>query len=165
MAAPSDGEDRVRPELAELIAARYPDRTVHVVGDAAYVGKRLADVDGRISWTSRLKVTSVLHELPPRPGARVDPAPAGPARLGTPADVAALATSGNTWRTTQVRRYGRTDTVEITELVCSGTDRFGAEPCVSFWCATTNLGPAIVTTVVMGFRWSPPISNRPRKIW
>jgi hypothetical protein len=28
-------------ELAELIAARYPDRTVQVVGDAAYVGERL----------------------------------------------------------------------------------------------------------------------------
>ena len=52
-------------ELAELIAARYPDRTVHVVGDAAYVGERLRDLDGRITWTSRLKVTSVLHELPP----------------------------------------------------------------------------------------------------
>jgi hypothetical protein len=32
-----------------VIAARYPDRTVHVVGDAAYVGDRLRDVDGRIS--------------------------------------------------------------------------------------------------------------------
>ena len=51
-------------ELAELIAARYPDRTVHVVGDAAYVGERLRDVNDRITWTSRLKVTSVLHELP-----------------------------------------------------------------------------------------------------
>jgi hypothetical protein len=38
-----------------------------VVGDAAYVGERLRNVDGRISWTSRLKVTSVLHELPPPP--------------------------------------------------------------------------------------------------
>jgi hypothetical protein len=27
-------------QLAELIATRYPDRTVHVVGDAAYVGER-----------------------------------------------------------------------------------------------------------------------------
>jgi DDE superfamily endonuclease len=43
-------------ELAELIAARYPDRTVHVVGDAAYVGERLHDVNGRITRTSRLKV-------------------------------------------------------------------------------------------------------------
>jgi hypothetical protein len=28
-------------QLAELIAARYADRTVHVVGDAAYVGEHL----------------------------------------------------------------------------------------------------------------------------
>ena len=51
-------------ELAELIAARYPDRHVHVVGDAAYVGERLRNLQTRITWTSRLKVTSVLHELP-----------------------------------------------------------------------------------------------------
>jgi hypothetical protein len=38
-------------QLAELIAARYPDRTVHVVGDAAYVCERLRDVDDL--WGSR----------------------------------------------------------------------------------------------------------------
>jgi DDE superfamily endonuclease len=104
--------------LAELIAARYPDRIVHVVGDAAYVGERLRDVDERITWTSRLKVTSVLHELPPpRTGRSGRPRTRG-ARVGTPADVAALARTTNTWRTTQVRRYGRTDTVQITERVC-----------------------------------------------
>ena len=32
--------------------------------------------------------------------------------------LAALATTTNTWRATQVRRYGRTDTVQITERVC-----------------------------------------------
>jgi Helix-turn-helix of DDE superfamily endonuclease len=42
----------------------------------------------------------------------------GGARLGTPADIAALARTTNTWRSTQVRRYGRTDTVQITERVC-----------------------------------------------
>src|ERR1700750_710191 len=47
-------------ELAELIAARYPDHTVHVVGDAAYVGERLRDVDDRISWTRRFEGTWVL---------------------------------------------------------------------------------------------------------
>ena len=52
-------------QLVELIAAGYPDRTVHVVGDAAYVGEHLRNLGGRITWTSRLKVTSVLHELPP----------------------------------------------------------------------------------------------------
>src|SRR5215210_6205067 len=34
-------------ELAELIAARYPDRIVHVVGDAAYVGERLRNLQNR----------------------------------------------------------------------------------------------------------------------
>ena len=105
-------------ELAELIAARYPDRTVHVVGDAAYVGERLRNLDGRITWTSRLKVTSVLHELPPpRTGRSGRPRTRG-ARLGTPTDLAASATAGARWRDTRVRRYGRTDTVQITELVC-----------------------------------------------
>jgi len=105
-------------ELAELIVARYPDRTVHVVGDAAYVGERLRDVDDRITWTSRLKVTSVLHELPPpRTGRSGRPRTRGP-RLGTPTDLAAAATAGARWHNTRVRRYGRTDTVQITERVC-----------------------------------------------
>ena len=105
-------------ELAELIAARYPHRVVHVVGDAAYVGERLRNLDGRITWTSRLKVTSVLHELPPpRTGRSGRPRTRG-ARLGTPTDLAANATAGARWRDTRVRRYGRTDTVQITEITC-----------------------------------------------
>src|SRR6188472_1835605 len=105
-------------ELAELIATRYPDRTVHVVGDAAYVGEYLRNLEGRITRTSRLKVTSVLHELPPpRTGRSGRPRTRG-ARLGTPTAVAACATAGARWRTTRVRRYGRTDAVQITELSC-----------------------------------------------
>src|SRR4029434_3700454 len=62
--------------------------------------------------------TSVLHELPPpRTGRSGRPRTRG-TRLGTPADLAALATTTNTWSTTQVRRYGRTDTVQITEITC-----------------------------------------------
>ena len=50
---------------------------------------------------------------PPRTGRSGRPRTKG-ARLGTPADLAATAT----WRPAQVRRYGRTDTVQITELTC-----------------------------------------------
>ena len=101
-------------EMAELIAARHPDRTVHVVGDAAYVGEHLRGLDTHITWTSRLKVTSVLHELaPPHNGKMGRPRTKG-ARLGTPTDLATTAT----WRTTQVRRYGRTDTMHIAEVTC-----------------------------------------------
>ena len=67
---------------------------------------------------ARLKVTSVLHELPPpRTGRSGRPRTRG-ARLGTPADVATLARRANTWRTTRVRRYGRTDSVQISERFC-----------------------------------------------
>ena len=105
-------------EMAELIAARYPERRVHVVGDAAYVGEHLRGLEGQITWTSRLKVTSVLHELPPpRTGRSGRPRTRG-ARLGTATDVAAIATAQATWRDARVRRYGRTDAVQITEVVC-----------------------------------------------
>jgi hypothetical protein len=101
-------------EMAELIAARHPDRTVHVVGDAAYVGEHLRGLGDQLTWTSRLKVTSVLHALaPPRTGKSERPRTRGE-RLGTPADLARTAA----WRTVQVRRYGRTDTVQIAEIIC-----------------------------------------------
>ena len=111
-------------EMAELIAARHPDRRVHVVGDAAYVGEHLRGLATQITWTSRLKVTSVLHELPPpRTGRSGRPRTKG-ARLGTPTDIAATAT----WRTTQVRRYGRTDTVHIAEVICLWYGSFHSQP-------------------------------------
>jgi hypothetical protein len=101
-------------EMVEAIAGRHPDREVHAVGDAAYVGEHLRGLSRQITWTSRLKVTSVLHELaPPRTGQSGRPRTKG-ARLGTPANLAATAT----WRTTKVRRYARTDTVQITDIVC-----------------------------------------------
>jgi hypothetical protein len=100
-------------EMVELIAGRHPDREVHAVGDAAYVGEHLRGLSRQVTWTSRLKVTSVLHELAPsRTGQSGRPRKG--ARLGTPADLAATAR----WRTTQVRRYARTDTVQIAEVIC-----------------------------------------------
>jgi hypothetical protein len=95
--------------MAELIAARHPDRIVHVVGDAAYVGEHLRGLGTQITWTSRLKVTSVLHELAPPPTGKSGRPRTKGARIGTPTDLAARAT----WRNTRVRRYGRTDTVHI----------------------------------------------------
>ena len=99
-------------ELAELIAARYPDRIVLVVGDAAYVGERLRTLDDRITWTSRLKLASVLHQLPPPRTTRSGRPRSRGARLGTPTDLAASVTAEARWRATRVRRYGRTDTVQ-----------------------------------------------------
>jgi hypothetical protein len=67
-------------QVAELIAARYPDRTVHVVGDAAYVRERVREVDVGSAGPAGVKVTSVLHELPPHRTLRAAPHPRRPNR-------------------------------------------------------------------------------------
>jgi hypothetical protein len=93
------------------------------VGDAAYVGEQLRGRSPQVTWTSRLKVTSVLHELaPPRTGRSGRPRTKG-ARLGTPADLAAPAT----WRTTKVRRSARTDTVHLAEVICRWDGSFHSQ--------------------------------------
>ncbi len=100
--------------MVERIATRYPDRAVHVVGDAAYISEQLRELGDTITWTSRLKVTSVLHQAPPpRTGKVGRPKTKGP-RLGTPSDLAKTAT----WRNAVVHRYGRTDAAQIAEIVC-----------------------------------------------
>jgi hypothetical protein len=110
-------------EMVEAIAARHTDRLVHAVGDAAYVGEHLRGLDPQITWTARLKVTSVLHGLaPPRTGQSGRPRTKG-ARLGTPTDLAATAS----WRISQARRYGRVDTVQIAEIVCLWYGSFHAQ--------------------------------------
>jgi hypothetical protein len=63
---PHTGKIAHARQLAELIATRYPDRRVHVVGDAAYVGERLRDVDGRITWTDRALIATLTRLLPVR---------------------------------------------------------------------------------------------------
>ena len=152
-------------ELAELLAARYPDRIVHVVGDAAYVGERLRSLQDRITWTSRLKVTSVLHELPHRgPGAPGDRAPAAPGWAPRPISPPSPKPRTPGAPPGSVGTAAPTPCRSPNGSAC-GTARFAAEPCASFWCATTSPGLAAVTIAVMGCPWSPPISSHPRKIW
>ena len=140
-------------ELAELIAARYPDRIVHVVGDAAYVGEHLRLLDSRISWTSRLKVTSVLHELPPpRTGRSGRPRTRGP-RLGTPTDLATSATAGARCATPGSVVTDAPTPCRSPNWSACGTGHSAAEPCASFWCATISLALATVTIAAMDSRW------------
>jgi hypothetical protein len=107
-------------QMVEAIAGRHPDRVVHAVGNAAYVGEHLRGLDPRITWMSRLKVTSVLHHPPPPPTGRSGRARTRGARLATPGDLAAT----GVWRTTRMRRYGRTDTVQVTQVECLWYGRF-----------------------------------------
>jgi DDE superfamily endonuclease len=114
-------------QLVTGLAAAFPGRTVHVVADAWYAGTDGAPGAARdrtrarggfppgVSLTSRLRANAVLNAIatatPGRRGGR--PRRIG-AKLGTPAQLAATAD----WTTTTVTRYGRTDTVHLTDHTC-----------------------------------------------
>jgi DDE superfamily endonuclease len=100
---------RLAGEMITVAAQAFPDRRIHVVGDAAYHGKPLLIAGTTI--TTRLPANAVLYALAPAPtGRRGRPRRKG-RRIGNPAHIAATAT----WRTVTVSRYGRRDTVEIAE--------------------------------------------------
>lgn len=98
-------------ELVDALAERFPDRTIHVVGDAAYGCGAFAGLGDDMSMTTRARSNAVFYEsAPPRTGHRGRPRLKGH-RIGTPTQIAHSAR----WRTVSVCRYGSTDTVQITE--------------------------------------------------
>lgn len=109
-------------ELMARIAAEFPGRPVHGVGDAAYHGRPLL-VPGA-TWTTRLPANAALFALaPPRTGKRGRPALKG-VRLGKPEDLAA----GATWRRATVGRYGRSQAADLAEVGCIWYGSFGNAP-------------------------------------
>ena len=71
----SDPERPSKPQLARellwLLAARFKDRMIHMVGDAAYASGAFADLPKNVTITSRLRADATLNRLapPPAPGA------------------------------------------------------------------------------------------------
>jgi hypothetical protein len=106
----TDSPVRLAGELISMLTQAFPDRCLHVVGDAAYHGRPLLAAGATI--TTRLPANAALYApAPPHTGRRGRPRLKGH-RLGVPADLAATAA----WRTATVTRYGRTDTVEIAAI-------------------------------------------------
>jgi hypothetical protein len=107
--------------LVGLLARAFPDRSIHLVADAAYHGKPLQDLPERVTWTTRIQRNGVLYQpAPPPTGKRGRPRTKGD-RIGTPAQAA----TGAAWRQAAVARYGRTDTVRIAEVACLWYGAFG----------------------------------------
>jgi DDE superfamily endonuclease len=73
-------------QLIRLLAARYPQRTVHVVADGAYAGHSPLGLPQRVSSTSRLRRDAAPYALPKarRPGQ-----PGRPRRKGQRLDMLA----------------------------------------------------------------------------
>jgi hypothetical protein len=107
--------------LVGLLARAFPDRAIHVVGDAAYHGRPLRDLPERVTWTTRVQRNAVLYApAPPPTGKRGRPRTRGD-RIGDPTQAGAAAS----WRQTSVHRYGRTDTVAVAEVACLWYGAFG----------------------------------------
>jgi DDE superfamily endonuclease len=101
--------------LVTLLAAAFPGRTLHVVADAAYHGPALKLLPPAVTWTTRLPVNAVLHDLaPPRPpGTRGRRRRKGE-RLGTPAQLAEAAH----WTPATVHAYGRDQHKDLAGRTC-----------------------------------------------
>ena len=112
------GGERSKPDLArdlvDALAERFPDRAIHVVGDAAYGCGAFAGLGPDMTMTTRARSTAVFYEpAPPRTGKRGRPRLKGE-RIGTPGDIARCAT----WKTVTVTRYGTTATCQVFERTC-----------------------------------------------
>jgi hypothetical protein len=121
---------RLAKEMACLIAARFPDRTIHLVGDAAYASGAFAGLPANVTLTSRLRSDAALSELaPPRPpkGQR---GPGRPRKKGAPLPkLDQIAQDpATTWQKTTVRRYGKTEQVMLHAFKCLWYETFGQQP-------------------------------------
>lgn len=114
-------------ELVGLLADRYPDRTLHLTGDAAYAGKALRGLPTRVTVTTRLHADAALYALPGprRPRQRGRPRVKGE-RLPELIVLAGMTTVG--WHKVRVRSYGQTRTKALHSRVCLWPTVFGARP-------------------------------------
>lgn len=104
-------------ELVELVAAHLPNRTIHLVGDAAYAGSTLRGLPGRVTITTRLRADAALYGLPPArtPGQRGRPRLKGDRLPELIVWAALVATS---WQTATVACYGQRKQLELTSRIC-----------------------------------------------
>jgi SRSO17 transposase len=111
-------------EILDLIAQRFPDRKIKLVGDSAYATKAFHGVPERVMLTSRLKSNAQLYApKPPRTGKRGQPAKKGK-RLPKLAEIAAAAD----WEQIEVTRSGRRQQMHVHAFEALFYDVWGQRP-------------------------------------
>jgi hypothetical protein len=129
-----DPERPSKPQLAReiacLLAERFGNRDIHLVGDAAYASGALAKLPPNVTITSRLRSDAALHEPPPpRPPVgrrgRGRPPKKG-ARLPKLAQIAL--DPATQWQETTVCRYGKTEQVMVHAFRCLWYEAFASKP-------------------------------------
>jgi hypothetical protein len=111
--------------LVRLVAERYPDRAVHLVGDAAYAGSALRQLPEQVTVTTRLRCDAALYALaPPRqPGQRGRPRVKGK-RL--PELIVLAAMTSTRFTRARVCCYGEQTTRMLAAFTCLWPGVFGA---------------------------------------
>ena len=126
-----DPERPSKPRLARatvgVIAARYPDRVVHAVGDAGYASGAWRGLPARVTMTFRVRKDAALYApTPPKTGRRGRPAKKGD-RLAAIAQIAADSAAG--WTQTTATRYAKTEQLAVRDLPCLWYEALNNTPC------------------------------------
>ena len=110
-----------------MIAARYPQRTVHCVGDAGYASGAWRGLPARVTMTFRLRKDAAIYApTPPKTGLRGRPAKKG-ARLPRIAQIAA--DSQTAWTQITATRYAKTETLHVHVRRCLWYEALNDTPC------------------------------------
>src|SRR6266508_4467278 len=106
----------VARELLDLVVAHVGDRPVHLVGDAAYIGKPLQGLPAQVTVTARLRCDAALYQPAPPPTGR----PGRPRLKGDrlPELIVLAAMTRYQWTPVQVRCYGKTLEREVLAIRC-----------------------------------------------
>jgi DDE superfamily endonuclease len=113
-------------ELVDLVTAHVGDRRVHLVGDAAYIGKPLRGLPAQVTVTARLRSDAALYApAPPRTGR-----PGRPRHKGDrlPELIVIAAMTCYRWTPTRVRCYGKTLDREVLAIACLWYGALGRQP-------------------------------------
>ena len=113
-------------ELVTLVAERYPDRQIHLTGDAAYAGKTLRDLPEQVQLTTRLRADAALYELAPPPTGK----PGRPRTKGKrlPELIVLAALTSVRFKQTVVACYGERKPVEVACWRCLWYGTCGPRP-------------------------------------
>jgi hypothetical protein len=108
-------QQQLAAQLVLMVAERYPQRRIDLVGDAAFACKAMAPTAARTTLTSRLRSNAVLHApKPPPTGRRGRPRVKGE-RLGSPGEIAAAA-AADQWQPVSVPGRGALQALRVPGL-------------------------------------------------
>jgi hypothetical protein len=113
-------------ELLDQVTGHLGDRPVHLVGDAAYIGKPLQGLPAHVTVTARLRSDAALYQPAPPPTGR----PGRPRVKGhrLPELIVIAATTRYRWTPVQVRCYGKTLHRDVLALRCLWYGALGRQP-------------------------------------